>query len=215
MAYDVEYRIVKPDGEVRHVREVGEPVLDSGGLLIQTFGTIQDITEFKQAEEALRQSEERFRQVAENIHEMFWLTDPDKSEVLYVSQAYEEIYGRSAVSLYQTPQSWLDAIHPDDRDRVRVGRMVGDGISNIGRIATTARDEAVAAGITINGLVMAQGKAIRVLSRYYRREVIGGPTAFLQLSVSNQDFADAMLKKMVLEMVRLRAPNAQKGKKAG
>ncbi len=86
----------------------------------------------------------------------------------------------------------------------KVINMVGDGISNIGRIASIARDETLARGITINGLVMAQGKAVRVLSAYYRREVIGGPTAFLQVSRNNDDFARAMLRKMTLEMVRLR-----------
>lgn len=90
----------------------------------------------------------------------------------------------------------------------KVINIVGDGVSNIGRIASIARDETVARGITINGLVMAQGKAIRVLSAYYRREVIGGPTAFLQVSRDNGDFARAMLRKMTLEMVRLRQPGA-------
>ncbi len=97
----------------------------------------------------------------------------------------------------------------------KVINMVGDGISNIGRIASIARDEALANGITINGLIMAQGKGIRVLSGYYRREVIGGPTSFLQLSTSNQDFAQAMLRKMTLEMVRLREEKAPIGKDAG
>ena len=85
----------------------------------------------------------------------------------------------------------------------KVINMVGDGISNIGRVATTARDETIAAGITINGLVMATGKAISVVSEYYIREVIGGPTPFVQLSTSNDQFAQAMLRKMTLEMVRL------------
>ncbi|MBT6429921.1 MAG: DUF1194 domain-containing protein [Rhodospirillaceae bacterium] len=93
----------------------------------------------------------------------------------------------------------------------KVINMVGDGISNIGRIASIARDETVLQGITINGLVMARGKGIRVLSAYYRREVIGGPTAFLQLSQSNDDFAQAMLRKLTLEMVRLRALGGEAG----
>ena len=97
----------------------------------------------------------------------------------------------------------------------KVINMVGDGVSNIGRIASIARDETLAAGITINGLVMARGKAVRPLSAYYRREVIGGPTAFLQLSHSNGDFAAAMLRKMTLEMVRLRQEGRRKADEAG
>lgn len=67
----------------------------------------------------LVESNMRFQQMADNIHEVFWVTSPDKKEMIYVSPAYEEIWGRSCVSLYERPDSFLDAIHPDDRDRVR------------------------------------------------------------------------------------------------
>ncbi len=87
----------------------------------------------------------------------------------------------------------------------KVINMVGDGMRNIGRVAWTARDEALAENITINGLIMAQGSGIRVLSAYYRSQVIGGPSSFLQLSERNQDFAQAMFRKMTLEIVQLRS----------
>ena len=87
----------------------------------------------------------------------------------------------------------------------RVINVVADGISNIGRVASVDRDRALKRGITINGLIMGRGSAIEVLSRYFKREVIGGPSAFVQVSRSNDDFAEAMLRKMLLEMVRLRA----------
>lgn len=75
-------------------------------------------TELLERERALRDSEERFRQLAENIREVFWLSDPSHQEVLYVSPAYEEIWGRSCKSLYESPGDWIEAIHPDDRERV-------------------------------------------------------------------------------------------------
>src|ERR1700691_1301796 len=65
----------------------------------------------------LVESETRFRQIAETIHEVFFLTDPQMTEVLYVSPAYESIFGRSCESLYADPRSWAEAIHPDDRER--------------------------------------------------------------------------------------------------
>ena len=68
--------------------------------------------------EALHESEERFRQLAENINAVFWMTDPRKERILYVSPAYETVWGRPCASLYAQPQSFLDAIHPDDRARV-------------------------------------------------------------------------------------------------
>ena len=67
---------------------------------------------------ALGESEERFRQIAENIHEVFWLTTVDSSRMLYISPAYEAVWGRSCESLYQGPRSFLTAIHPEDRPRV-------------------------------------------------------------------------------------------------
>jgi PAS domain S-box-containing protein len=72
----------------------------------------------KKSEEALRESEERFRQLAENISEVFYLTDSELSKMLYVSPAYEKIWGRTCESLRQNPFSFAEAIHPDDRPRV-------------------------------------------------------------------------------------------------
>lgn len=71
-----------------------------------------------ETQQKLRQSEERFRQLAENIHEVFWSTDVAKNQMLYVSPAYETIWGRTCESLYAAPKTWMEAIHPDDRDRV-------------------------------------------------------------------------------------------------
>ncbi|HLC21959.1 MAG TPA: PAS domain S-box protein, partial [Candidatus Methylomirabilis sp.] len=80
--------------------------------------TIRAAIERRQAEEALRESEQRFRELTENIREVFWMTDPDKGQMLYVSPGYETIWGRTCESLYQSPLTWVDTIHPEDRDRV-------------------------------------------------------------------------------------------------
>jgi PAS domain S-box-containing protein len=72
----------------------------------------------RRAEEALRESAECFRQLTEHAQEAFWMTDAKRNQVLYVSPQFERLWGRSSSSLYASPQSWLDAIHPEDRGRV-------------------------------------------------------------------------------------------------
>jgi PAS domain S-box-containing protein len=81
-------------------------------------GIIRDISDRKKDERAVQESQERFRQLAKHISEVFWMTDTAKQQMLYVSSGYETIWGRSCESLYVSPQSWLDAVHPEDRARV-------------------------------------------------------------------------------------------------
>ena len=69
----------------------------------------------QRTENALREREEQFRQLAENISEVFWMTNADLSKTLYVSPAYEKIWGRSRQSLYEQPTDFLDGICPEDR----------------------------------------------------------------------------------------------------
>ncbi|MFQ6136847.1 MAG: PAS domain S-box protein [Candidatus Hydrothermarchaeales archaeon] len=76
------------------------------------------ITERKRAKEILRESEERFRQLAENLDDIFWLVDAKKNQMLYISPAYENICGRPCESLYEQPGSWLESVHPEDRESV-------------------------------------------------------------------------------------------------
>lgn len=75
----------------------------------------QEIAERQRAEAALRESEQRFRQVAENIHEVFWVLDIGTGKISYVSPAYRDVWGVSRESLYQDGSLWVQAIHPEDR----------------------------------------------------------------------------------------------------
>ena len=62
----------------------------------------------------LTEREERFRQIAENVREVFFVISAKTDEILYISPTYEKVWGRSCQSLYENPQSWLFAIHPED-----------------------------------------------------------------------------------------------------
>ncbi len=77
-----------------------------------------EVADRTQAEKALRDSNEKFHQLADNITDAFWVRSPDMSEVHYVSPAFERIWGRSVASLHANPQQWADFIFPADRERV-------------------------------------------------------------------------------------------------
>lgn len=77
-----------------------------------------EIHDRQEAEQALRQSEEKFRQLAENMHQVVWMRDRG-GHPLYLSPAFEQIWGHSCQSGYADPALWWETVHPDDRDRIR------------------------------------------------------------------------------------------------
>ena len=107
----------RKDGTQIPVEYVSTPIIEDG-VVTGAVVVFRDVTEPREAERLLKDSREQFRQLAEHIREVFWMTDPTKRRMLYVSPGYEEIWGRSCESLYASPLSWLDAIHPEDRSRV-------------------------------------------------------------------------------------------------
>ena len=99
--------------------EAEGPFLSEERDLIDTLGDmLRTAYDRRQAEMALRESEERFRQLTENIREVFWMSTPAIDEILYASPAYESVWGRTRESLYSNAQSFIDSIHPEDRQRV-------------------------------------------------------------------------------------------------
>jgi diguanylate cyclase (GGDEF)-like protein/PAS domain S-box-containing protein len=105
----------RPDGREMPVSQLLLAHHGETGEIEFLSGTARDITASKRAEAAVRESEERFRQLAENIQEVFWLVDRANWKVLFVSPAYERVWGRSCAELLADPASLIAAVHPADR----------------------------------------------------------------------------------------------------
>jgi PAS domain S-box-containing protein len=112
--YHNEKRYIRKDGAVVWVNVNVTLCKDSSGQPHFSLAVIEDITARHQAEEALQWSEERFRQMAETVGEVFWLSEPASQSILYVSPAFEHIWGRPCAELYANPRLWLQGIHPED-----------------------------------------------------------------------------------------------------
>ena len=134
-----ETRVRRADGEWRWVISHAHPRWSPGGEYLGHVGVTPDITGRKQAENAVRDSEEKFRQLAENIREVFWMMNAAGTEILYVSPAYEQIWGRSCEDLRSNPMAWIEDIVADDRERahaVFLRQMQGEDIESEYRIRT-------------------------------------------------------------------------------
>lgn len=111
--------VVRPDGATFWGVFTASPVDDpETGRPSGAVVTFLDISDRVRTQEALRASEERFRQLAQAIDGVFWMIDAKSMRPLYVSPAYQRVWGRSCQSLYDKPDSFLDGIHPEDRPRI-------------------------------------------------------------------------------------------------
>jgi two-component system sensor histidine kinase/response regulator len=113
-----ELEIMQSSGQIRIGEMLVSPSQFPGESLYVV--SLRDITEHRQAQSALRESEERFRQLAENIEDVFWLLTLVPLKILYVSPAYEKIWGKTCDSLYENPLNLFDSIYPEDSDRFRM-----------------------------------------------------------------------------------------------
>ncbi|MEN3111954.1 PAS domain S-box protein [Uliginosibacterium paludis] len=109
-----QFRILWPDGSVRHIQSAAIVVRDDNGLPVRLVGVNRDLTEQVEAAEALRENERRFRQVAESLPQLVWTCAPD-GPCDYLSPQWVRYTG-VAESL-QLGFGWLEQIHPEDRQR--------------------------------------------------------------------------------------------------
>ncbi|WP_114948441.1 PAS domain S-box protein, partial [Microvirga calopogonii] len=116
--YHIDYRVIGiDDGVERWVSTQGRTTFENGQPVGFT-GVALEITERKRAEAALRESEERFRQFAENSNSTLWILDLATMNLEYLSPAFEAIWGETIATTLGDPSRWSRFLHPDDRQRV-------------------------------------------------------------------------------------------------
>jgi PAS domain S-box-containing protein len=125
-----DYRIIRADGQVRWVSDRTFPIYDEQGKLYRMVGFAEDITEGKETELSLRDTETKFYQFANNADIVFWVCEPDASKFHYISPGYEKIWGKSCAEIYSNPRSFLESVHPDDFERVIVA-ATGENACNM------------------------------------------------------------------------------------
>lgn len=116
--YNIEFRILYPNGRIRWALSRGKVLYDQNGQPMRMAGNDIDITDRKQTEAALQESEEHFRQLADHIDAVFWVKEVAENRFSYISPALERLWGVQAAEILASPEAWLHYIHPDDREAV-------------------------------------------------------------------------------------------------
>lgn len=120
--FEYGFRVILPSGEVRTHAAQGEVVKDRDGRTLRVMGTELDVTERTRAEEALRESEERYRELLERQPAVVYLAEPGPGgRWLYVSPQIERLLGFTPEEWTADAGLWLSRVHPDDRQRVAAG----------------------------------------------------------------------------------------------
>jgi len=135
-----ELHLLKRDGTVIALDCMATSIAWEGGQA--TLATVVDTTERQRAEQGLRASEERFRQIAENIKEAFIIVELAGFRPLYLSRMWEEIWGRPLEEAYRDPLAWVRAVHPDDHAVVADARHAiekGQAVSRTFRLVRPDR----------------------------------------------------------------------------
>jgi formate hydrogenlyase transcriptional activator len=118
--YGADYRIVLPDGAIKHIHTIGHPVLNESGDVVEFVGTDMEITERKHAEESLWRSERYLADAKRLAHIGVWARNVGSSNSVYRSQEIYRLFGFDPESGLPSEQAFYGRIHPEDRDRVTI-----------------------------------------------------------------------------------------------
>src|SRR5262249_399630 len=107
----IEMIVERPDGEKRNVMPHPKPLYNREGILIGAINMLLDLTEQRQAQQVLRDSEQRFKVVAENARVLIWMAGTDKKRT-YLNKYWVDFTGRTLQQEFG--DGWIENIHPDD-----------------------------------------------------------------------------------------------------
>ena len=116
---EVEYRIIRDDDEIRWLRSRSFPIEPDGNSHYRMVGLVEDITERKHANEALREREQIFEQIAGSINEMLFVRDLEESKLVYISPRSHELYQHFPEEILADKTIFYKYIHPDDYEIAR------------------------------------------------------------------------------------------------
>ncbi|MEQ1762449.1 MAG: PAS domain S-box protein [Pyrinomonadaceae bacterium] len=114
----LEFQITGLKGTERWLDTHAVPLKDGSGRITAMLSITRDITQRRASEIALRESNDNFHQLADNITDAFWIRSPDMTTIHYISPAFEEIWGRPVDDFYNHPEDWKRAILPEDQPAV-------------------------------------------------------------------------------------------------
>src|SRR6266852_4462645 len=117
--FQVDYRIVLPEGTIKHLHTVGHPILNESGDLVEFVGTAMDVTAAKQAEEALRRSESYLADAQRLTRTGSWAWNVATRHSVYWSQENYRLFGFDPEGGIPSDEAFYQHIHPEERDRVR------------------------------------------------------------------------------------------------
>ena len=132
-----ETRFIRKDGTLIWARRTTSLQCDEGGNSQYIVCLVEDISERRQAEMALHQTEEQFRQLAAHIPQVLWIADIAQRKLLYVSPAAENLFGRSLKEIYASPHTLIRAVHRDERRRLidrRLSEATGGDYDEVVRV---------------------------------------------------------------------------------
>jgi PAS domain S-box-containing protein len=114
--YQVRY--LMKDGSYKWVEVFARLTIAEDGSVKGITGTITDIHEKRLIQDRLTDEKNKLDLITNNIGDVVWMTDSTKTTIAYVSPSYEKVWERKCISLYESPSSFVDAIHPEDRERI-------------------------------------------------------------------------------------------------